>query len=289
MKIEFFSKIKNGRQDGAIFGEYFFSFNHKGECSVYQMKTLENQKSDEAECFSEFVLDKHELIVPHSNAVMFGNEFYKAGDEFPLLYTNLYNNYADAEDKLKGVCLVYRLQRVGNVFKTTLVQMIEIGFVENETLWKSTGNKEDIRPYGNFTIDVEKGIYYAFTMRDNTQTTRYFSFELPKVNQGEICEKYSVKKVVLTEKDILQYFDCDYHHFVQGACCYKGKIYSVEGFTDSQDNPPAMRIIDTELNKQICYKKFSEFGMNVEAEMIDYYNDICYYTDNSGNMYRIVF
>ena len=39
--------------------------------------------------------------------------------------------------------------------------------------------------------------------------------------------------------------------------------------------------------KEIVFKKFSEFGMNVEPEMIDFENDVCCYTDHFGNMYKI--
>ena len=68
----------------------------------------------------------------------------------------------------------------------SVVQIIEIGFADDENLWKSSGEKADVRPYGNFTIDTENGIYYGFTMRDNALATRYFSFDLPKVTQGEM-------------------------------------------------------------------------------------------------------
>lgn len=287
MKIESYAKIKDGRQDGAISNGFLFSFNHIGQCTVYETKKLGTLKDREAEVFAEFELDKDAILVPHSNSVMFGNEYYDKNDEFPLLYTNVYNNYANADKKLEGVCLVYRLQRCEKEFVSTLVQIIEIDFVEDKSLWKSFGEKTDVRPYGNFTIDTEKGIYYAFTMRDNDFSTRYFSFDLPKATQGELCEQYNVKKVVLKESDIKEYFDCPYHHFVQGACCHKGKIYSLEGFTNNADNPPAIRIIDTELKKEIVFKKFSEFGMNVEPEMIDFENDVCCYTDHFGNMYKI--
>lgn len=289
MKIENISKIKNNRQDGAISNGFLFSFNHQGKCTVYQMEKLECIKDGEAEVFAEFVLDKTDTIIPHSNSVAFGNEYYDKKDEFPLLYTNIYNNYANSDNKLKGVCLVYRLQRKQKVFESTLVQMIEIGFTEDENLWKSTGEKEDIRPYGNFTIDAEQGIFYAFTMRDNTQTMRYFSFGLPMVTQGEICKEYNVKKVALTQSDIIECFDCDYQHYIQGACCHEGKIYSLEGFTDSVDNPSAIRIIDTKLKKEVAFKKFKDFGTNIEPEMIDFYDEICYYADHNGNMYKLFF
>lgn len=289
MKIEYFSKIKGGRQDGAIFGDFLFSLNHQGLCTVYNIKDLEHNQDGESDIFAEFLLDKNDILIPHSNSVMFGNEFYSEDDEFPLLYTNVYNNYATADNKFKGVCLVYRLHRVDRNFETKLVQMIEIAFVEDENLWKSAGQKEDIRPYGNFTIDKENGIYYAFVMRDNLQSTRFFAFDLPKVSQGEICKEYNVKRVLLKASQIREFFDCDYHHYMQGACCHKGKIYSLEGFTDSTDNPPAIRIIDTKLKKETFFKKFKDAGTNIEPEMIDYHNDTCYYTDHNGNMYKLIF
>ena len=289
MKIEYISKIKEGRQDGAVSNGFLFSFNHCGECTVYEMKTLEESKGGDAEVFASFVLHKSDVLLPHSNSVAFGNEYYDEKDEFPLLYTNIYNNYAKADNPLKGVCLVYRLKRMERTFLSTLVQIIEIGFVEDENLWKSAGENGDVRPYGNFTVDAEQGVLYAFTMRDNMNSTRYFSFNLPKVSRGQMCEKYNVKKVVLTEADILQYFDCAYHRYNQGACCHKGKIYSLEGFTNSPVNPPAIRIIDTIRKKEIAYQKFEELGTSVEPEMIDFEEDICYYTDHYGNVYKLSF
>ncbi len=289
MRIELVSKVKNNRQGGAIHNGYFFSFNRWGECTVYQTEKLRRAQVGEAEIFAEFVLDKNDILSPHSNAVVFGSEYYDEKDEFPLLYANVYNNYAKAEDKLLGVCLVYRVQRTGRTFETTLVQMIEIGFTEDKKLWKSEGEKEDDRPYGNFVVDTQNNRLYAFTMRDNTQTTRYFSFALPKVAQGEVCEKYGVKKVVLTKEDILEYFDCTYHQYIQGACCHNGKIYSLEGFTDHKQHPPAIRIIDTELKKEILFENFMDYGANIEPEMIDFDGDVCYYTNNHGDVYTLSF
>ena len=287
MKLEFLTKVKKSRQDGAIWGGLFFSFNAHGVCSVYEMEKLVTSKNDEAEIYAEFTLDKIDLIEPHSNAVAFGTEYYDVVDEFPLLYTNIYNNYSKCEDKLKGVCAVYRIQRSGNEFESTLVQVIEIGFVEDE-LWKSTGELEDVRPYGNFVIDTDNSVFYAFTMRDNDQTTRYFSFNLPKLNDGEMCEKYGVNKVVLNKNEIIDYFDCPYHRYIQGACCNNGMIYTLEGFTDSENNPAVIRIIDIENKKQVFSEFFGKLGNNIEPEMIDFEAGICYYTDNSGNMYRII-
>lgn len=284
MKIEKIASLKDTRQDGAINNGYLFSFDHRGICTVYEMEKLINGV---AEVYAEFPLDKNDLISPHSNSVAFGKDYFDENDEFPLLYTNIYNTYAKEENKLKGVTLVYRIQRDGETFNSTLVQMIEAGFTE-DPLWKSEDG-EDVRPYGNCAVDRDAGLYYAYTMRDKDSVTRYFSFDLPNVNDGELCEKYGVKRVVLNKGDVRSYFDCDYHHYVQGGCCYDGKIYSLEGFTDSEKNPPAIRIIDAKEEKQIFCKKFIECGTNVEPEMIDFYNGDCYYTNHHGGFFRIIF
>ena len=289
MRIEKLCRIKDDRQDGVICNGFLFSFNYMGVCTVYDINSIVSYKDGDAEIFSEFVLDKSDVIAPHGNSVAFGSGYFEEGDEFPLLYTNIYNNYHYLENKLKGVSLVYRLQRFGNRFETTLVQMIEVGFTEDEKLWKSEGATEDVRPYGNLAIDAEKGIYYAFTMRDNPKSTRYFAFRLPEVSDGELCEKYNVKKVTLNESDILKMFDCDYHKYVQGACCRNGMIYSLEGFTDDKINPPAIRIIDTDSGKQVCFREFGEMGSDIEPEMIDFEGDICYYSDHNGNLYKMFF
>lgn len=286
MKMNFLTQICGGRQDGAVFGGFLFSFNHKGECTVYETAKLNMNGEGEAESLAEFVLDKNDMLCPHSNAVTFGNEYYAENDEFPLLYTNVYNNYSD---KLKGACAVYRIQRQNNKFKSTLVQIIEIGFTDDENYWKSGNGFEDVRPYGNFTIDCEKGIYYAFTMRDGADKTRFFAFALPKCENGELWKPYNVKRVILQTSDIKDYFDCEYSHYIQGACCHEGKIYSLEGFTDDINNQPALRIIDTEKKKATAFIKFSDFGSNIEPEMIAFEKDTCYYTDHNGKMYNLIF
>ena len=279
-----------GSQDGAIFNNFLFRFGTRGECHVYDMNEIEKATDPfNASAIASFPLDKAELIVPHSNAVCFGNEFYASDDEFPLLYSNIYNNYANTENPLAGVCCVYRLQRSSNGFKSTLVQIIEIGFTDSTELWRSRLEPADVRPYGNFTIDPETSTLYAFTMRDAASSTRYFAFDLPKLSDGVFSERYGVKKVTLDIHDIKDQFDVEYHHYVQGACTHKGKIYSVEGFTNNEKNPPALRIINTKTKQQELCVMFADLGMSIEAEMIDFKNDVCYYSDVKGNLYIIEF
>ena len=290
LKITQIAKIK-GSQDGAIFNNFLFRFATRGECNVYDVNELQSSNDvTVANPVDSFLLDKRDLIVPHSNAVCFGTEYYVEGDEFPLLYSNIYNNYAKEEDPLVGVCCVYRVQRDSdNKFTTTLVQIIKVGFVNDYELWRSSIEPADVRPYGNFTIDTETNKLYAFTMRDAAKMTRYFEFDLPKLSGGIFDEKYGVNVVTLTVDDITDRFDVEYHHFIQGACCHKGKIYSVEGFTNNEKNPPALRIIDTKAKKQEFFLRFEDLGMSIEAEMIDFKDDVCYYSDVTGNFYILEF
>lgn len=280
MKITKITDIYRG-QDGAFWGDWLIRFGTRGDGRAYRIAdgTFEE--------VAQFRLDGCDKIVPHSNAVMFGCEHYAPEDEFPLLYTNIYNNYAKEEDNLAGTCCVYRVLREGNEFTTQLVQMIRIGFVKDPALWCSAGS--DVRPYGNFTIDREQGILYAFTMRDEAQTTRYFAFPVPKSGEGVKDETLGVPVVTLTADQILRQFDCPYHHFIQGACCHEGKIYSVEGFTRNEKNPPALRIIDLQKGEQEIYLPFGDFGMEEEAEFIDFYNGKCYYSELEGALYTIDF
>lgn len=290
MKCKYLTKIIGG-QDGAIFDRYLFRFENDGVGKVYDVREiLAGDKESVAE-LATFKLDKSDLICPHSNSVFFGTEFYAEGDEFPLLYSNIYNNYAKTDEPLKGVCCVYRIFRTSEGLASELVQLIEIGFVEDATLWKMSAEEDGKRPYGNFVIDREKNIYYAFVMREKAEGTRYFSFDLPRACDGEIDERYGVRKVVLTKENIIDFFDCDHHIFVQGACCHGGLIYSLEGFNNKPgtERPPALRIIDPAEKKQLFYAALADYGFEKEPEVIDFYGNTCICADVYGKVYLLEF
>ena len=282
MNIKKLGKVESG-QDGAIYNGYLFRFDHAGNCRVYLLSDL----SENTAPVARFSLDKLDYIVPHSNSVVFGRERYAEEDEFPLLYSNVYNNYAKAEDKKKGITCVYRLERAGDTFTTTLVQLIQVGFTQ-DPLWCSP-DQEDVRPYGNFVIDTEKGLLYGFTMRDQDQTTRYFTFDLPGVRDGIRDEALGIRRVVLEKADVKTYFDCPYHHYVQGACFHEGIIYSVEGFGVDCPEIPAIRLIDVQAQKQLQVHFFPDFGLNIEPEWIDFADGICYYSDAHGDVFQLDF
>lgn len=287
MKIKQIAKILGG-QDGVIWKDELFRFNKKGKGVVYDLGDIVPNQIDELEPFCSFILDKADVIVPHSNSVCWGSEFFDPSDEYPLLYSNIYNNYAKYDDKLIGVCCVYRLQRTETSFKTTLVQLIEIGFTDDPMLWKAYPDRDGVRPYGNFVVDREMGYYYAFVMRNEPLGTRYFKFKIPSLCDGEIDPIYGVRRVVLSHGDILDQFDCPYHRFIQGAIVHNNCIYSAEGF-ESEIDRPAIRVIDLVKKREKLYLDLWEKGYRSEPEMIDFYGDICYYSDVKGNLYSLEF
>lgn len=289
MKLTQIGKMSYGAQDGAIWGDYVFRFNADGQCRVFDARPLDTAAEDapvDLPLLASFAVNPAEPLVPHFNAVVFGTEYYADGDEFPLLYANIYNNYAKAEDRLEGTCCVYRLARKNLQFSMQLVQVIRIGFTK-ETLWISEGDKPDVRPYGNFVIDRDKNLLHAFTMRDAEHKTRYFTFHLPKRTEGELCEAWGVPVATLGKEDILRWFDTDYHLFIQGACCHGGLVYSSEGF--NKDVPPSLRVIDPAAGVQLHAVNLVDLGYDVEAEWIDFRNGVCYYSDAWGNIFTADF
>lgn len=289
MNIKRIGSMGWGAQDGAIWGDFLFRFDHAGHCRVYDAKALDIDSDEDVVLpqIAAFSLNPDDAVIPHCNAVTFGGTYFEAGDEFPLLYANVYNNYAKAEDRRVGMCCVYRLQRAGLDFRTTFVQLLKIGFAEEKGLWLSDGDIADVRPYGNFVVDREAGLLHVFVMRDGDRTTRYFTFRLPDVSAGTVSDEYGVPVAVLERADILSYFDTPYHLYIQGACCHNGLIYSSEGF--NADIQPSLRIIDPTEKQQIEYTNLAELGYPTEAEWIDFRGERCYYSDGVGDLFEVIF
>lgn len=287
MKITQIAKILKG-QDGVVWKKELFRFDHLGNCSVYDLNQIEEGKVVELSPITQFALDKYDLIVPHSNATFWGKDYFCDTDEFPLLYTNMYNSPSKFGESLLGACCVYRLQRRGKSFETTLVQIIQIDFTNDSNLWKTYADKHGVRPYGNFVIDIEKGFYHAFVMRNDELGTRHFKFNIPSLSDGEMDENYGVKKVYLKAEDILETFSCPYQRYIQGATIFNGKLYSTEGFSNENDRP-AIAIIDLNKKQQESYVDLWANGYLIEPELIDFEGGVCYYSDANGNLYNIEF
>ena len=261
-------------QDGAIFGNYIFSLTSTGTCYV-------NSLSDYSSV-SSFVLDKNSVISPHSNSVCFGSDYYQSGDEFPLLYANMYNR----NTSMPGVCNVYRIQRDGTTFTSTLVQIIKIGFTKNTDYWCDSAS---VRPYGNFMVDTDNSKLYAYVMMDKAKATRYFKFNIPSLTDGVYNDTYGVNVVTLNISDIISKFDVEYSNYLQGGCYYDGKIYSLEGFSNDANNVPKLKVIDLENERQITVINLYEAGLTKEPEMIFISEDILYILMVDGSLYKFDF
>lgn len=287
MKLKQVAQMRSG-QDGAFFGDFMFRFDARGNGTVYDARVLDAADGVIADLpvIARFSMNAGDAVIPHCNAVVFGCEYAAEGDEFPLLYANVYNNCAKEENRREGTCCVYRLQRSGTEFSVTLVQMIRVGFVHTP-LWKSDGDIQDVRPYGNFVIDREKRLLHAFTMRDAQRVTRYFTFPLPRLSEGETDPQTGVRTVVLTESDLLDSFDTEYHLFIQGACCEGGRIYSSEGFNEKVH--PSLRVIDPAEKKQLLHVDLTTLGEVGEAEWIDFRGGRCCYSDGDGKVFLVDF
>ncbi len=265
-------------QDGAIYRDELFRFDAFGNCRVY---SLSGKKET-----ARFRLPRLDEWKPHCNAVCFGTDMYDENDEFPLLYTNIYNNYSKCPDRREGILCVYRIKREGDGFSAELIGVISIGFTEDTSLWKSIEGTGDVRPYGNFVIDREKKKLYAFVMRDKEQITRYFVFDIPKITDGKM--QNGIYYITLEEKDIIDRFDTPYTRYMQGACAKDGIIYAVEGFAPGE-NPARMQSIDMEKKSVVLDVMLEHFGLPNEPEFIETRGEELYYSDATGKLYRVDF
>lgn len=261
-------------QDGAVYDGKLFCLNHKAQCLVYDLA--------EKKLLGKYMLDKPEVMRPHANAVCFSNTYYAASDRYPLLYVNVYNNYRSSEDRMEGVCCVYRITETDGDFAFHLVQVLRIGFVDDLDLWKSKSDNSDVRPYGNFVVDTDQEELYAFVMRDANRTTRFFRFKLPSLSQGTYSEQYSCNVLTLGERDVLDHFDTPYMNYMQGCCYWDGKILSVEGFGAGSNAEPVLRIIDLRNKAETRVICLTECQLSKEPELICVDKGITYYAAEDG-------
>lgn len=263
-------------QDGAIYGGKLFAFDSKGNVGVYDL--------DSKQRLAGFTLDKVSVLSPHANSVCFSEQFYEKGDKYPLLYVNIYNNYASAADKKEGTCCVYRICESGGAFSSELVQVIRVGFAK-DALWSANlGNSSD-RPYGNFAVDGDS--LYAYVMRngDTPKSTRFFTFALPSVKNGEYSAEYGCPVLTLTAADVKGQFDIEYLNFIQGCTAEDGKILSLEGFSNG-----FLKEIDVRTGKITKVFALSELGLTKEPELISRDGDTgkLYYADVEGSVYLLL-
>jgi glucan-binding YG repeat protein len=216
----------------------------------------------------DFICDKSDFLSVHSNSICFGTEYYDKNDKYPLMYICVYNNYEGHANQYEGHCGVYRITENGSDFEGDLVQVIKIGFTEDLNMWKSLPNRGDVCPFGNFIVDTDKNDLYAYVMRDATQTTRYYKFDLPKVSDGEYNSLFGCKTVTLNVEDIKDQFDTEYSVYLQGADYVDGLILSSSGLGRGREGGAILRLVDLESKKVVKTFNAMNAGVYNEPEVI---------------------
>jgi hypothetical protein len=204
-------------------------------------------------------------LKPHANSVVFGDII--SGDLFPLVYANAYNTAGLP----KGTCYLIRMS--GSTVATltaSVIQTIKVGFVD-DPLWM---NENDSLPYGNFVVDTVNRYLYAFTLRDTDYVTRFFKFNLPDRNAGN---------VTLTTDDIIEWFDVPYMVNIQGCELYNGKIYCASGLATSA-SPCKINVVNPDAHSLISIVDIDKSGITDEIEGLTISNSgmICTFTNTFG-------
>lgn len=264
-------------QDGEAFGDRLFIFKDDGTANVYNVQT--------GEFLDGFVLGGRDKLMPHVNSASFSDQYYEPGDKYPLLYTSMYNNLTPQNTQILGFCCVYRIMESDGEFSADLVQAIWVSFVGDRSLWLSPISNE--RPFGNFVVDTDRGLLYAFVPRDDSRTTRFFGFSLPDPKAGNDSSTYGCKLLYLSAEDIMHRFDVEYFSSPQGCCYADGKIYSVEGFGAVNTVPPFLRVVDVKSGKLELSFNLGQLGLDREPEVITSTGGELYYLSTDMILYRL--
>ena len=261
-----------GAQDGAIYKGTLFKFTSNGKGFVYN--NINNLSS-----YKEFILDKSDILKPHSNLVCFSSKNPFSGNKFPYLYCNIYNNYSKSKDKKLGTCCVYKLYTKNEEYKSKLSQVIKVGFIDEEGHWSADG---DVSPFGNFIVDTDKNTLYVYVMNGDLNVLRFYRFRLPKIKDGVYNKTLGCNVVTLQLQDVINYFDIPYLKYIQGACYYDGKLVLLNGLSGNSK----LSIVDLNKKKLVTSYVISSLFANNEPEMLTQQEGIFYYSDVKGNFYR---
>lgn len=249
-------------QDGCIFNDTLFLFNSIGTCYVYNI-------NDNYSLICETALPDYCGFVPHSNCVCFGSKVDDS-DDFPLLYTNVYNNYSNNPYSY-GMCFVYRIFVQGYNYQFNLVQVIKLSFSNDNTLWND--DSFNISPFGNFLIDNDKLIVYLNIF--STSKTRFFVLPLPTISNELFVE--------IDSHEICYFIDTQLFKYIQGGTIHNKCILSLEGF-GTIDFPAVLRIIN--LNNKLLRTVFLDCIIGEkEPEFISIYNEYLFIGEHNGEIF----
>lgn len=213
-------KPKASVQGGACFGDYLFVGHDRNVfMDVYDMSTR-------VYVCSMTMQTPEPRSRCHANTINFGNQYYKKGDEFPLLYVS--SGYSISKDKGWSNVYVYRINRRticedSIVFSSELVQTISImGSSWSECITDNEHNAIWINYEGN-----HKSSFLKYSVPDVRQKNYQIKPHQMPALDTIITKKYKVLK----------------HN--QGLLCHDGNFYCPFGVPSWREEP-YLSIIDLE-------------------------------------------
>ena len=242
-------------QGAAIFGKYLFQFHdHNPAVAVYDLETRTL-----AGDMQMTVTKTH-----HCNNVEFSDNYYRKGDEFPIVYASM-------ENIAEHCAIGYRITRGpdGN-FTARQVQKIV------------------------FPTPLEMGVYFTNIIIDNESgcfyVTGYSKNSWNKVDGGNALQilKFRMpdprrKEIVLSTADILERNVYDFRVATQGATIRNGLMYQVFGVPGY--GPCSICCFNLSEGKKIWEKDLAEAGIPSEPESLDIYDDEIFVVSVEGIVY----
>ena len=243
-------------QGAAVFGDLFFQFQDGNkEMKVYNLaeKTLVD------------AVALNPVKRWHNNNVKFSDTYYKAGDEFPLLY-------ASQENAQEHCIAVWRITRSGDKFAAEIVQMITLPSPVEMGVW-----------YPNQILDVKGGRLFvtgysapSWNRPDNGNNLQLLCFAIPEFRKG--------KDVTLSTSDIITRTTSTFRVATQGAAVRNGKIYQVYGVPTWGADYIVCR--DATTGKVEWERYLAELGFRDEPEGLDFWHDEIVVVNNRGTIFR---
>lgn len=211
-------KSKASVQGGACFDNYLFvGHDRNGYIDVYDL-------TSRAYISSITMQTPEPKSRCHANTINFGNQYYKKGDDFPLLYIS--SGYTISNTADSSNVFVYRIRKQvirkdSIVFRSELVQTITIIGVS----WAEciTDNEHD-------------AIWINY---EGKNISHFLKYPVPDVRQKNVLlnpiEKSALDTIITQKFKVLKHR--------QGLLCYDGSIYCPFG-VPSRREEPYLSIID---------------------------------------------
>ena len=228
--------------------------------------------------------EKKEKSISHCNQSCFGIERYDSLDKFPILYINqhvLNKKYGALMDAIRIVPFMDDAGRVDS-FRIEEVQQI---FFPKATDENSLGTP-------NAVIDTEKGYMYTYSRNNGREATNFLEAVVSKFKIPALRDKEGNirRKVVLTDDDILDSFNCGFNLLhAQGGFFRNGRIYIGQGYPSKKKeyNYVYFRVIDLKKRKLIKTVDMLQIGFKKEPEGCWFYKGHAMIGTNGKQIYKL--